>query len=109
MNEPGKSDKSIVPQKSVKADYWEFYRWCAQRMEGRDLAKENGEGQSPPQAEPAKQTDWTQSQVRAAQGGPEGLQQALDRIRQAARRDKELHPYPEKRLCVIIQGKSPVR
>jgi RNA-directed DNA polymerase len=111
MNEPGKSDKSVVPEKSVKADYWEFHRWYAERMKGRDLAKENGEDVSPPQAEPAKQTVWTQSQVRAAQGGPEGLQQALDRIRQAARRDKELkftnlwhHVYDVRRLRQAYQA-----
>jgi group II intron reverse transcriptase/maturase len=106
MNEPGKSDKSVVPENSAKVDYWQFYRWYAEQREGRDLAKENGEDSHPPQAEPAKQTDWTQSQVRAAPSGPEGLQQALDRIRQAARQDKELkftnlwhHVYNVQRLA----------
>src|ERR1035437_4928913 len=27
MNEPGKSDKPIVPAKSAKMDYWDFRQW----------------------------------------------------------------------------------
>jgi len=27
MNEPGKSDKPVVPEKSAKIDYWDFHRW----------------------------------------------------------------------------------
>jgi RNA-directed DNA polymerase len=116
MNEPGKSDKSVVPQKSPKMDYWDFHRQYIEVMKGRDLAKENGEERSSPgedgsplQAGPAKQPDWTQSQIGAA--GPEGLQQALDRIRQAARRDKELkftslwhHVYDVRRLRQAYQA-----
>jgi group II intron reverse transcriptase/maturase len=90
MHEPGKSDKSVVPQKFAKMDYWEFYRWYAERMEGRDLAKENGQGQTLLQADPAKQVDRTQSCVRMGQAHPEDLQSALDRVRQAACRDKQL-------------------
>jgi len=44
MNETGKSDKPVVPMKSAKVGYWEFYQWCAERREGRGLAKENGQG-----------------------------------------------------------------
>jgi group II intron reverse transcriptase/maturase len=47
--------------------------------EGRGLAKEN--------SVPPPQADWTQCHVGS---DPEGLHQALERIRQAARRDKEL-------------------
>jgi group II intron reverse transcriptase/maturase len=59
-------------------------------MQPRGLTKENEEGQGPPQSEPAKQSDWTQCQGREAQAGTERLPNALERIRQAARRDKEL-------------------
>jgi hypothetical protein len=44
MNEPGKSDKPVVPVKSAKIDYWEFYQQYIERMEGRGLAKDNGGG-----------------------------------------------------------------
>ena len=47
MNEPGKSDKPVVPMKSAKMDYWDFRQLCIERMEGRGLAKENRE-QEPP-------------------------------------------------------------
>ena len=68
MNEPGKSDKPVVPKKSAKMDYWDFHQWHVERMEGRGLAKENGEAPalfSP--AGPAKQVDRTQSRVREGQ------------------------------------------
>ena len=90
MHEPGKSDKSVVPQKSAKMDYWEFHRWCVEWTEGRDLAKENGRGRSPPPAGPAKQVDRTQSRLGAGDPRSEDLQSALDRVRQAACRDKQL-------------------
>lgn len=93
MNESGKSDKPVVPGKSAKMNYWEFYQWYIERMKGRGLAKENGEGQgsgtlaqAPAAAEPAKQVDGTQCPVATS----EDLPSALDRIRQAACRDKEL-------------------
>jgi RNA-directed DNA polymerase len=66
--------------------------------QGRGLAKDNagqraaaapvpvGRGGATP-ADPAKQVDWTQSH---AGGNSEDLSQALERIRQAACRDKEL-------------------
>ena len=77
MHEPGKSDRPIVPQnpantrraKSLMVE-WE---------EGRGLAKEN--------AASSPQADRTLSRVGS---NPEGLHQALERIRQTARRDKEL-------------------
>ena len=86
MNESGKSDKSVVPMKSAKIDYWEFHQWYVERMKGRDLAKDKGEDQIPASAEPVKQVDGTQSPVATS----EDLHSALDRIRQAACRDKEL-------------------
>jgi group II intron reverse transcriptase/maturase len=89
-------------------DYWDFYRWCVEPREGRDLAKENEEeGQSVDlfPAGPAKQVDRTQSRVRAGQSRSEDLQSALDRVRQAAHRDKGLrftslwhHVYDIERL-----------
>lgn len=82
MNGREKSDRPVVPEKSTNKTkgYWSFF---AEWMEGRGLAKEN--------SEPAKQADRTPSRVR--EGGntdPEGLSQALERIRAAARRDKRL-------------------
>ena len=45
MNEPGKSDKPVVPAKpantSSSLNYFEFYEQV-KRVEGRGLAKENG-------------------------------------------------------------------
>ena len=87
MNESGKSDRPVVPEKSVKMDYWEFHQWYKQRMEGRGLAKENGqEDHLLPPAGPAKQFDGTQRPVATS----EDLHSALDRVRQAASRDREL-------------------
>jgi hypothetical protein len=43
MNEPGKSDKPVVPMKSAKMDYWEFHQQFVKWAKGRDLAKENAE------------------------------------------------------------------
>jgi group II intron reverse transcriptase/maturase len=87
MNEAEKSDKPVVPGKSAKMDYWDFHQWYVERMEGRGLAKENGDGAdsagSP--AGPAKQADGTQRPVATG----EGLPSALDRIRQVACRDKQ--------------------
>lgn len=88
MNGRGESDRPVVPAKSAKTGFWDFYQEQVERMEGRGLAKEN--------AEPANRADWTQSQVgRGAQtqvssAEPEGPHAALDRIRQAARRDRGL-------------------
>ena len=100
MNEPGKSDKPVVPMKSAKMDYWDFRQLCIERMEGRGLAKENREGE-PSRGEgvgnetgvlfdvdPAKQTDRTQSRIGEGRTAPEGLPSALDRVRQVACRDK---------------------
>jgi RNA-directed DNA polymerase len=101
MNEPGKSDKPVVPEKPAKMSYWDFHQWCAERMEGRGLAKENGGDQIPAPADPAKQVDGTQRPVAKS----EDLHSALDRIRQAACRDKQLkftslwhHVYNVERL-----------
>ncbi|MDM8007549.1 MAG: group II intron reverse transcriptase/maturase [Phycisphaerae bacterium] len=83
MHDDGKSDRPVVPVKSPKMSYWEFYQRHVEVMKGRGLAKEN--------ADPAQQDDWTQSHLREEPGSdPEALPNALDRIRQAARRDKKL-------------------
>lgn len=86
MNEPGKSDRQVVPMKSAKFDYWDFHQEWIERVEGRGLAKENGQGQSLSWAEPAKQVDGIHRPLATG----EDLQSALDPIRQAACRDKEL-------------------
>jgi RNA-directed DNA polymerase len=92
MNERGKSDRPVVPEKSAKMDYWDFHQRCIEWMEGRGLAKENEQDGNnvPLPAGPAKQVDRTQSRIRTGQVRPEDLQSALDRVRQAAHRDKGL-------------------
>jgi len=78
-----------------KIAYWAFFEeW----MKGRGLAKENGEGQVPPQADPASQPQETQRSCPRLPSAPTpvrttpvaGCPAALDRIRQAACRDKKL-------------------
>src|ERR1700722_9966298 len=108
MNDPGKSDKPIVAmegpglsgtsanqpetkQSPQKVDYWVLWEQTKKNLfKRRGLAEETEEGDVPPQSEPANQSDWTQSQVGVAKPDSEGLPNALDRIRQAARRDREL-------------------
>ena len=68
MNEYGKSDSSIVPGKSSNKACGR----AAEAMEGRGLVKGNSFRQNAP---------WTQSQIR--------VYSALERVRQAAKRDKE--------------------
>ena len=115
MNEPGKSDKPVVPEKPVNASesmsFWELFEQV-KRVEGRGLAKEN-EVDAPNQidrgallpAGPAKQVDRTQRRIGEGQADPEDLPSALDRVRQAACRDKGLkftslwhHVYDVERL-----------
>jgi RNA-directed DNA polymerase len=84
MDERQKSDGPVVPEKSTnkRQGYWSFF---AEWMEGRGPAKEN--------AVPAKQADRTPSRVGEGGGNtadPEGLSQALERVRAAARRDRGL-------------------
>ena len=117
MNEPGKSDKRVVPAKPGKTQpkegYWDFMErvvWA----EGRRLAKENEEHddacddekssqQTPGQflpVGPAKQGDRTQSRLekgktprgKSSKGTTldEDLQIALERVRQAACRDRKM-------------------
>jgi RNA-directed DNA polymerase len=95
MNEPGKSDKPVVPVKPVNTSenpsFWELFEQV-KRVEGRGLAKENGEdaqGVLPP-VDPAKQVDRTQSRIGEGFALDEDLHSALDRVRQAACRDKEM-------------------
>jgi RNA-directed DNA polymerase len=103
MNGRGESDRPVVPAKSANKSFWDLVQELAERTEGRGLAKEN--------AEPANRADWTQSHIgeaaetQASCTNLQGPQAALDRIRQAARRDKGLtftnlwhHVYPLDRL-----------
>src|ERR1039458_4087860 len=105
MNEPEKSDRPVVPMKSANSswraspprsslNFWEFIEHL-ERMEGRGLAKENedcvgNETEAVFQAGLAKQTDRTQSRLGESDTLDEGLHSALERVRQAACRDKSL-------------------
>src|SRR5690349_6793155 len=93
MNERGKSDRSVVPEKSPnKAE-----NPAAEAMEERDRAKGN----------PAKRDKpWTLSQP--------GLPNALERVGQAARQDRKLrftallhHIYDVDRLRAAYQAIEP--
>ena len=86
MNGPGKSDRSTVPEKPSNKGH--AAARPAERVEGKDLAKGNSGQQT---------RSRTQSRAR--------LQQALDRVRQAARKDRGLrlnalwhHVYDVERL-----------
>lgn len=90
MNEHGKSDRPVVPEKPANTSFWELWEQV-QRVKGRGLAKENGQNPDLPPADPAKQGDWTQRHVTSGQSpAREALQSELERIRQAASKDKEL-------------------
>ena len=112
MNGGGKSDNLIVPKKVANKE--DGRSFSAERLEGRGLAKRNSGGQN---------RTWTQRQTT--------LKQALDRIREAAKEDRQqrftagsrmvriadrwiplprtVHPYPSERLRVTTRGRSPVR
>src|SRR5882672_8439518 len=98
MNGRGESDRPVVPARPANKSYWDFVQELAERAEGRGLAKEKEEGgDALLAAEPANRADRTQSRVGQSAGAhrrtctePEGPHAALDRIRQAARRDKGL-------------------
>jgi RNA-directed DNA polymerase len=97
MNEPGKSDKPVVPAKPAKLNFWDFRQKLFEPVEGRGLAKENGEDAPDPMDQgvfppvgPAKQVHRTQSRDEANATQPQNLHSALDRVRQAACRDKGL-------------------
>ena len=97
MNGHGKSDGPIVPRTPAnngdgnRLDASHPATSSAERVEGRGPAKGN-----------SLRGPGDRAQDRAS------LQAALERIRQAASRDK-LHPYPGERLAVVTQGRSPVR
>jgi group II intron reverse transcriptase/maturase len=90
MNEPGKSDKPVVPAKPAKISFWDLFQQHIEQAEGRGLAKENEEGSALLPVGPAKQVDRTQSRLREGQANPQDLHSALDRVRQAALADKGL-------------------
>ena len=89
MNEPGKSDRPVVPSKPANMSFWDWKK-LVERVKGRGLAKENGRDDVPLPAEPAKQVDRTQCRLGEGHTLDEDLHSALDRVRQAACRDKEL-------------------
>jgi RNA-directed DNA polymerase len=108
-NEPGKSDRPVVPSKPANMSFWDLKK-LVERVKGRGLAKENEEHGTTEflPAEPAKQVDRTQSRLgsHGTAGASEDLHSALDRVRQAACRDKQLkfttlwhHVYNVDRLC----------
>lgn len=71
MNEPGKSDESVVPEKPPNKSHTAV--WKAEAVEGRDSAKGNPD----------------QQRSGGAQDPNVRLSQALDRIRQAAVRSRK--------------------
>ncbi len=108
MNEREKSDRPVVPMKPANdvTDFWSFIEELA---EGRGLAKENERDQQmidreergtvrPAQADPSSQPQETQRSCKKLPPAPSparamptaGCPTALDRIRQAARRDQKL-------------------
>lgn len=90
MDGAGKSDRPIVPVNSPKLNFWDVFQKHIEATKGRGLAKENERENAPAPAEPAKRVDRTQSRVGTGPARPEDPPSALDRIRQAARRDKKL-------------------
>jgi RNA-directed DNA polymerase len=89
-----KSDRPVVPPKSTnkRHDFWSFF---AEWMEGRGLAKENSESAPQPQETQRSRRRLPPGHAEASpprdQAMPDaGCPGALDRIRQAARRDKKL-------------------
>jgi RNA-directed DNA polymerase len=91
MNEPGKSDRPVVPGKSPKTSFWDLFQRQVEAMEGRGLAKEKGDAGPAARAvhaDPAKQVDRTQCRDAAGVAQGDDLHSALERIRQAACRDK---------------------
>ena len=86
----GKSDRPIVPGKPPN----KARTLAAEAVEGRGLAKGNTGQQNTPRTQRRNQ----------------GVSSALDRIRQVARNDREIHhPWPEMRFDVCTRGRSPVR
>jgi group II intron reverse transcriptase/maturase len=71
--------------------FWELFEQV-KRVEGRGLTKENGEDAEGvfPLIGPAKRVERTQSRERDGATVPQDLHSALDRVRQAACRDKGL-------------------
>lgn len=93
MNEHGKSDGPVVPAKSAKISFWDLYQRQAagkasaiESMEGRGPAKGEGLEARPtaPQVPDPQQQNTLRAQNR------EGVQNALARVHQIARRDKKL-------------------
>jgi len=90
MNGRGKSDSPIVPAKSLN----QAEQSAAEAMEGRGLAKGNS---------PERNALWTQGQC--------GAPSALERVRQAARKDRKQrftallhHIYDVERLGSAVQS-----
>jgi hypothetical protein len=88
MNGSGESYSGVV---SVK-----------QPNEGLGRPKEVAE-ERPLTKENAGQPNSCQTQSRKSESS------GLDRVRQAAKEDKELHPWPNERFAAKIQGRNRVR
>jgi hypothetical protein len=115
MNEPGKSDKPVVPMKPAsggpRQNFWEFVEQL-QRVEGRGLAKENEDPVGNPtdevfQVEDSKTNRSDTEPLRGRHGRPRRFVQRAGSG--TAGSPHPCHPYPAQRLAVMIQGKSPVR
>jgi hypothetical protein len=119
MHEGGESDSSVVPQKRPN----NVESWTMTEDEGEPYTGTQAETPETAKGEPKVLSHGQDEAAEVmegrglAKGNPEGcyrdrtlrrgaLQQALDRVRQAARR---AHPYPAQRLCVTTYGRSPVR
>jgi RNA-directed DNA polymerase len=106
MNEREKSDRPVVPTKSPKRGYWEWFQERVEAMERRGLAKENSEPEPQPKETLCSRPRLAASPLPGGKAQPDaGLYQATDRIRQAACRDKQLrftnlwhHVYATDRL-----------
>ncbi len=86
----GKSDRPIVPEKPPN----KARTLVAEVVEGRGLAKGN-----------TGQQNTSRTQCRN-----QGVSSELDRVRQVAMQDREIHhPWPEMRFDVSTRGRSPVR
>lgn len=93
MNEPRKSDGSVVSKKLAN-DVLPLWAWAQERAERRDPAKENTPQQNTPQTQ-----SWTY-----------GVPSALERVRQAARKDRKtqftalLHHVTVPKLKAAFEG-----
>ena len=120
MNGSGKSDRLIVPGKLPNNG--NGAPLLAEEVEGRGLTQGNSLQWNRFRTQRRPMETNMDNPKRARSGKPRtqprastyplssDLQSSLERIRQAACRDYRIcHPYPDRRLCVTTQGRSPVR